>query len=135
VNFLELSEVIELQRRLISCTGGLLGVKHAGAVDSALAQPKMTFDGVELYPSLAEKAAALAYSLARNHGFEDGNKRIAHAAMELFLVLNGDELQGHIDDQEHTILALAAGALSREAFTAWVAAHIVPRSVPSPAIS
>jgi death on curing protein len=88
----------------------------------------MTFGGAELYPTLVEKAAALAYSLALNHPFVDGNKRIAQAAMEAFLLFNGHEVQAPVDEQEAVFLNLAAGRLSREAFTDWLARHIAPRS-------
>jgi death-on-curing protein len=73
-----------------------------------------------------EKAAALGYSLALNHAFVDGNKRVAHAAMETFLVLNGHEIVAEVDDQERIMLALAAGSLPREAFVAWLAASVNP---------
>jgi len=121
-------QVVRLQELVIAQSGGLPGVKNIGMVDSAVAQPKMTFGGDELYPSLAEKAAALAFSLARNHGFEDGNKRIAHAAMETFLVLNQHELSASVDEQESIILQLATGHLGREKFTAWVKQNIVAAS-------
>ena len=55
------------------------------ALESAVAQPRATFDGVDLHPTVTGKAAALACSLALNHPFVDGNKRVAHAAMEVFL--------------------------------------------------
>ena len=71
----------------------------------------MTFGGQELYPGLADKAAALGFSLVCNHPFVDGNKRVGHAAMETFLVLNGWELAAGVDEQEQVILRLAAGAL------------------------
>jgi death on curing protein len=87
--YLTTAEVIRLHEDVIAASGGLPGVKNLGLVDSAVAQPKMTFGADDLYPSVAEKAAALAFSLAKNHAFEDGNKRIAHAAMETFLVMNG----------------------------------------------
>ena len=77
-------------------------------------------------PTLADKAAALALSLALNHGFVDGNKRIAHAAMETFLVRNGYEVQATVDEQEAVFLQLAAGALTKEQFTDWVRQRIVP---------
>jgi len=70
-----------------------------------------------------DKAAALGYSLIRNHGFIDGNKRIAHAAMEVFLVMNGMELRASVDDQERFMLALATGEVSREALAQWLRAH------------
>ena len=93
-------------------------------LESALAQPRMTFGGQELYPSLADKAAALGFSLVCNHPFIDGNKRVGHAAMETFLVLNGWELAAGVDEQEQVILRLAAGSLPREEFTAWVNANM-----------
>jgi death-on-curing protein len=61
-----------------------------------------------------------------NHPFIDGNKRVGHAAMETFLVLNGHELRADVDDAEKMILQLAAGQLSREDFVAWVTARIEP---------
>jgi len=75
-----------------------------------------------------DKAAALGYSLIRNHGFIDGNKRIAHAAMEVFLVMNGMELRASVDDQERFMLALATGEVSREALAQWLRAHVTQLS-------
>ena len=83
MRFLSLSEVFDLHRRLIDQTGGAFGVRDLGALESALAQPRMTFSGQDLYPSLAEKAAALCFSLIQNHPFVDGNKRVGHAATEI----------------------------------------------------
>lgn len=77
-----------------------------------------------MYPTLVEKAAALAFSLIRNHAFVDGNKRIGHAAMEAFLMLNGHEIAAGLDEQEEVILSLAAGKIDREQFTEWVRGHV-----------
>ena len=60
----------------------------------------MSFGGTELYPTLVEKAAALGFSLIKNHPFVDGNKRVGHAAMETFLVLNGHEIDAPVPEQE-----------------------------------
>jgi death-on-curing protein len=84
----------------------------------------MTFDGNELYPSLAEKAAALGFSLIQNHPFADGNKRTGHAAMESYLALNGYEIGASTDEQVEVILSLASGKLSRDEFTAWLSNHV-----------
>jgi death-on-curing protein len=92
IRYLTLEEVLELHRLALEQSGGLDGVRELGGLESAVAQPQMAFGGQELYPSLAEKAAALGFSLVCNHPFMDGNKRIGHAAMETFLVLNGWEL-------------------------------------------
>ena len=89
MRYLALAEVVELHRRLLDATGGVRGIRDLGALESAVAQPKMTFAGLELYPTLVEKAASLGFSLVGNHPFVDGNKRVGHAAMETFLVLNG----------------------------------------------
>lgn len=123
--YLTTDEVILLQSQVIAQSGGLSGVKNRGLIDSAVAQPRQSFGGVDLYPTLAEKAAALGYSLASNHGFEDGNKRIAHAALEAFLVMNGHELNAPVDEQEQLFWQLASKQVSRETFTEWVIAHAV----------
>jgi death on curing protein len=120
---LSLAEVLELHRMILDQTGGSAGVRDLGALESAVAQPRMTFGGADLYPSLTEKAAALCFSLVRNHSFVDGNKRVAHAAMETLLVLNGFELDAPTDEQEQLMLALAAGFLGREDLVEWLQAH------------
>lgn len=127
IRYLTLEEVLELHRLALEQSGGLNGVRDLGGLDSALAQPQMTFACQELYASLAEKAAALGFSLVCNHSFLDGNKRVGHAAMETFLVLNGWELAAGVDEQEQLILRLAAGSLTREEFTAWVQLHLQQR--------
>ena len=98
-------------------------------LESALAQPRQTFGGTELYPTLVEKATALCFSLIKNHPFVDGNKRVGHAAMEVFLVLNGYEIKASLEEQEQVILDVAAGKMSREAFTEWLTDHVVERFV------
>ena len=83
MRYLTIAEVLEIYQRVMEQTGGLVGIRDLGALESATAQPYMTFDGNELYPSLAEKAAALGFSLIQNHPFADGNKRTGHAAMAI----------------------------------------------------
>lgn len=124
MRYLTLSEVLELHRLLIQQSGGAAGLRDLGTVQSAVAQPQMTFGGAELYSTIEAKAAALCFSLVMNHPFIDGNKRIGHAAMETFLVLNGLELAADVDVGERTILTLAAGELTREQLVAWIKAHL-----------
>jgi death-on-curing protein len=100
------------------------GIRDQGMLESAIAQPQMTFGGQDLYPTLHEKAASLGFSLNRNHAFADGNKRVSHAAMELFLRLNGYRLVGDVDEQERVFLAVAASEMTREEFIEWVREHI-----------
>lgn len=127
MRYLTLNEVLELYRQVMEQSGGAMGVHNLNALESAIAQPRMTFGGTELYNTVAEKASALGFSLVMNHPFIDGNKRAGHAAMETFLVLNGYEIQASVEEQERVILQLAAGELQREAFTAWLVAHVVEK--------
>jgi len=126
MRWLQLAEVLELHRRLIDQSGGTAGIRDLGLLEASLAQPRQTFGGIDLYPELNEKAAALGFSLIQNHPFVDGNKRIGHAAMEITLVLNGVELVASVDSAEAVVLAVAMGELNREAFTNWVKAHRQP---------
>lgn len=126
MRYLALSEVVELHRRLLEATGGAAGIRDLGALESALAQPKMALAGGDLYPTLAEKAAALCFSLVGNHPFVDGNKRVGHAAMETFLVLNGAELDAGLDEQERVMLDLAAGRIDRDQLADWLRLHLKP---------
>lgn len=87
----------------------------------------MTFGGEDLYPTIIEKAAALGFSLIKGHPFIDGNKRIGHAAMEVFLVLNEWEIEASVDEQEAVIPRLAAGEIDRSSFLEWLSSHVVGR--------
>jgi len=123
MRYLSLGEVVRLHQMLIESSGGAPGIRDLGLLDSALAQPRVTFDGRDLHPALLEKAAALCTSLVQNHPFVDGNKRVGHAAMATFLILNGVEIAATIDEQEQLILSLAAGHQSREDIVSWLRGH------------
>ena len=125
MRYLNLFEILERHRRIIKQSGGAEGVHDLGALKSALAQPYMTFAGEELYPTLAEKASSLGFSLIQNHPFVDGNKRIAHAALEIFLMFNGYEIKATVDEQEKIILQVASSEISRVEFTDWLRNHII----------
>lgn len=120
---LTLREILEIHERVIQQSGGAAGIRAVDALEAAVAQPHQTFAGKELYPTGIDKASALAFTLIQNHPFIDGNKRTGHAAMEIFLILNGYQLQATIDEQEHVMLAVAAGEMNREQFTAWLQEH------------
>jgi death-on-curing protein len=127
MRYLSLLEILELHEAIIASTGGARGIRDVGALESAVNQPRLTFDQADLYPDLVSKAAALCFSLVRNHPFIDGNKRTGHAAMETFLILNGSEIDAHVEEQERLILDLAAGKLTREELTFWLNDHITSR--------
>lgn len=126
--YLSLAEVLELHRRIIGDTGGADGLRDLGLLESAVAQPRQTFAGEDLYPGVVEKATALGFSLINNHPFLDGNKRIGHACLEAMLMLNGLELSASVDEGEREILAVAAGRRTREAFQEWVESRVIART-------
>jgi death-on-curing protein len=127
MRYLSLPEVFHLHQLVLEQTGGSPGLRDLGRLESAVAQPRMTFGGEDLYPTVQAKAAALCFSLVSNHPFIDGNKRVAHAAMETFLVLNGWELTASVNQAEHTMLRLASGSLSRDELVDWVRNNVRQR--------
>lgn len=124
IYYLSLVEVLDLHQQLIKQAGGALGIRDLSALESAVAQPHMTFGGKDLYPTIVEKASSLCFSLVMNHPFLDGNKRVGHAAMETFLILNGIEISATVDEQEQIILVLASGELKREVLVEWLMGHV-----------
>ena len=99
---------------LLEIAEGILGevlVRDLGALASAAGRPRMTVFGDEAYPTLAEKAAALLHSIARNDPLVDGNKRLAWAATRVFCLMNGTDLRLPVDDAERLVVAVAAGGI------------------------
>ena len=127
MRYLSLEEVVSLHSLLIAQSGGSSGLRDRGALESAVAQPEASFGGEDLYPTLSAKAAALGHSLIQNHPFVDGNKRVGHAALEVFLLLNGYEIDALVDDQERVMLDVASGQMSRAELSEWLSRHIVER--------
>lgn len=124
MRYLTLVEILELHEAIIISTGGALGIRDMGALESGVNQPRLTFDQADLYPDIVSKAAALCFSLVMNHPFVDGNKRVGHAAMETFLILNGFEIVADVNEQERLLLDLAAGKITRQKLAAWLGDHI-----------
>ena len=129
IRYTTLSEALEIYYAVMAHSGGTAGILNLGALESALAQPRMTFAGQDLYPSLVEKAAALGFSLISNHPFVDGNKRIGHAVMEMFLALNGHAILATVDEQVAVVVSVASGELGREGLLDWLRAHVVVRGL------
>lgn len=125
MRYLSLYEILELHDRIIEITGGAKGIRDIRALESSINQPRITFNKTDLYPDILTKAAALCFFLVMSHPFIDGNKRVGHAAMETFLILNGFEIEASIDDQEKIIFDLAAGKMDREKFTIWLNKHTI----------
>lgn len=101
--------------------GGALGVRDDGLLDSALARPLNRAGYGD--PDVAELAAVYAIAIACNHPFLDGNKRTAYVALETSLALNGCAFPVSDADAVLVTLAMAAGEMDDEEFTAWVRAN------------
>jgi death-on-curing protein len=121
-DYLTVAEVYRMQHRLIEIFGGLHGVRDKGLVEAAVFRPQIGY-----YNSLEEEAAALMESLGNNHGFLDGNKRIAFTAADVFLRRNGFYIEvGGIEGH-----AFIYGSMDRHEFRfsqilEWIRGHIKP---------
>ena len=118
------SEKVKLLHQLMGeATGGSIGVRDEGLLDSAIESAFATFDGVELYPSKEEKAARLGYSLISNHAFVDGNKRIGVYVMLSFLELNGIHIEAADEDVVSLGLGVAEGSMEQKDILDWIHKH------------
>lgn len=119
--------IIAVHEMQLAEHGGLAGVRDVGLLDLALSRaPNLAAYGEA---DAAAMAAAYGYGLSRNHPFIDGNKRTGFVAAELFLNLNGFELDATDADCVITMLSLAAGEVSEDAFAGWLRAHTQKRHV------
>lgn len=116
-------QVLLLHSRLIAETGGIDGVRDDGLLESSLNAPFQSFGGIDVFPSIQQKAARLGYGLIKNHAFVDGNKRIGTHAMLVFLALNNIELEYTQQDLSDTILKIADGSLEFEDLLHWIITH------------
>lgn len=116
-------QILMLHEHLINETGGSRGLRDKGLLQSALAAPFQSFEGLDAFPSLQQKAARLAYGLVKNHPFVDGNKRIGAHAMLVFLTLNGIELDYEQKELSALILAVAADEIGYEEILQWLLGH------------
>lgn len=121
--FLSVEEVMTLHGRLIESTGGLDGVRDHGLLESAVHSVFASFDGIERYPSLEEKAARYAYALTDNHAFVDGNKRIGIFVMLVTLSANGINLVYTQEELVRLGLSLADGSCGYEDALRWIIQH------------
>lgn len=104
-------------------TGGAVGIRDEGLLDSALESVFQTFDGKELYPSKEEKGARLGFTLISNHAFLDGNKRIGMYVMLTFLEVNGIHLSCKDEEIVEMGMGVASGAVDYESLLDWVIVH------------
>ena len=123
--FVEMELAVAIHDDLIETFGGSFGLRDEGLLESALSQPKASFFGQLLHPTIAEQAAAYFYHLAKNHPFVDGNKRTALGVTEAFLGMNGYELEFSDEDLYYQVLAVVEGKLEKKDLADLLRSHLI----------
>ena len=116
-------KVLLLHQLIAQETGGSIGVRDEGLLESALEVAFSSFGGEEFYPSKEEKGARLGYNLISNHAFVDGNKRIGMYVMLTFLEVNGIHMDCTNDEVATVGLAVASGEMDYDQLLNWVISH------------
>lgn len=123
MKYLTRVQVVKLHGALIETSGGSLGIRDEGMLDSALEAPLQTFDGRALFPSILDKATRLAFGLIKNHPFVDGNKRIGTHAMLIFLSLNGVTLSYSDSELINIMFKVASSQAQERDLYQWIEDH------------
>ncbi|MEJ2683000.1 MAG: type II toxin-antitoxin system death-on-curing family toxin [Candidatus Sulfobium sp.] len=123
MKYLSPEQVLFIHSRIIDETGGAHGVLNIDLLRSAVARPRATFAGKNLYPDIFHKAAALMESLARNHPFVDGNKRTAITSAGIFLALDSRNLTAGQKELERFTLSVATGRTALDHAVTWFRRH------------
>lgn len=118
---------LAIHDRQLAEHGGGTGVRDDALLDSALARPHQRHADGDPPPDLADLAASLAFGLARNHPFVDGNKRTAHVAYRVFLALNGMDVVATDEEKYVAMIGLATGTTSEAEFAAWLRPRLVAK--------
>ncbi len=126
--WLDIDIVLDFHAEQLALFGGADGMRDRGLLESALARPLNKSSYGET--SMAALAAAYGFGIARNHPFIDGNKRTALASMIVFLGLNGLDLDAPQEAATAVILSLAAGEITEDVLSQWIADHLVPLDAP-----
>ena len=113
-------EVVTIHNLAIESFGGKNNIRDTALLESALNRPFATFDGIDLYPTLIEKAAALAESIIKNHPFHDGNKRIGYVILRAILRRNNIDISASENEKHAFIIAIAEGKLDFDTIVDWL---------------
>jgi len=125
--YLTADQVIKFHDVLLKNFGGLPGIRDRNLLHSALEAPKASFSGKDMYPSNYEKAAAYLYHLARNHSFNDGNKRTAYVATLAFLEVNHVLIKFKMSHLEQIVIDVANGMINKESLAHFFKTGILPK--------
>lgn len=120
MNYLNIHQVLAIHTEVIEQTGGSGGIRDTGLIESAVARPRASFGGKDLYPDVFSKAAVLGHSLIRNHPFVDGNKRTGYMAIRLFLNINGYDIKASEDEKYKLVIEIAEKVRDEKSIAEWL---------------
>lgn len=123
--YLSAAQVLAIHDQMIRRFGGSVGIRDLKLIESAVARPQVTFDGLDLYKTIFDKAAALLHSLLKNHPFIDGNKRTALSSAGIFLSLNGYKLINKHKQEVTFMLDVANDKLTLQEISTWLKKYSV----------
>lgn len=118
-------DILTIHHQVIKLFGGIDGIRDIGSIDSVINGIYQTFDGVELYPSITDKASFLVYGLIKNHAFADGNKRTGVAAMLVFLQMQGSNVEFTNEELIDLGLSIAKSEFKQPDISEWIESHHV----------
>ena len=124
IKALDQERVLLIHSQMLHKYGGIEGIRDEELLDSAINTPFQTFGGIELYPTLFDKAARLGYGLIKNHPFLDANKRTGTGAMLVFLMINGINLNFDDDDLINLIYEIADDSIDYYDLLKWLKEHV-----------
>ena len=124
MEYVTLDDILEIRDQISAAANDRFEVMSANGLLSALAAPRRSAFGAEAFPTLADKAGALVYSLIQNHPFWDGNKRIATAALHRFVERNGTRLAADQHEMKAFTTTIARGELRDVDLVTWLDSHI-----------
>ncbi len=121
--FLTLEQIVFIHEDQVERYGGSHGIRDLGLLESAVLRPQTTFGGVDLYPTLFEKGAALVHSLLLNHPFVDANKRTSTVAVLAFFELNNYEIEVEQKELVRFAMNVENKKIGFEAIASWLKKH------------
>lgn len=123
VLFLSLEQILAIHSDQVDRYGGSHGIRDIALLESAVFRPQSSFGGMDLYPSVFGKAAALIHSIIHNHPFLDGNKRTGIVSGIVFLEINNYSLRVSQKDLVGTAIAIATNKMDLEEIASWFKRH------------
>lgn len=114
--YLNQNQVLKLHEKIIKEFGGIPGIRNEASLQSALANPLQTFAGLDLYPSVFDKAVQLCFGIIKNHPFLDGNKRLGLHLMLILVHINGLKIDIAHDELIDIIFKVADGTFNQQDF-------------------